>query len=83
MSDTINCPECDVTIGKDEKECPSCHVNIEELEEAISTVERANKVIEKRKRASVPPPPETPEPEAPKKKSSIFTRFGKRVTKKG
>lgn len=57
MADTKKCEACDATIGKTETKCPACSVDLEELEESIKVIERANAVIEKRKKAALPPAP--------------------------
>ena len=57
MADTKKCEACDVVIGKTETKCPACGVDLEELEEAVKVVERANAIIEKRKKAALPPAP--------------------------
>lgn len=68
------CEACEAKVGKDDKVCPACGVDFEELEEAVSVVDRANKVLAKR---NIKPQPE-PLP-APTKKENIFKRgFGKK-----
>lgn len=67
------CLECDAVIGENEKVCPACQTDLEELEQTVAAVEKANKVIAKRA-AAVPPPEPESEPE-PETKVSIFRRL--------
>lgn len=63
------CPSCDTMIGESEKVCPKCGLDFEEFsDEALDKIQRANELIEKRKKNNQPPTPPTPEPE-PRKKS--------------
>lgn len=43
------CESCDAEIGASETKCPKCGIIFEELEEAVSAVERAQSVLEKRR----------------------------------
>ena len=73
MSDeTKICDNCDATIAKSEKVCPKCNVDTEELEELVSSVERANQIAEKRRKRNAPAPEPAP---APAVKESISRRL--------
>jgi RNA polymerase subunit RPABC4/transcription elongation factor Spt4 len=73
MSDeTKICDNCDAVIGKAEKLCPKCQVDTEELEELVSSVERANQIAEKRRKRNAPAP--APAPEV-KQRESVATRL--------
>jgi RNA polymerase subunit RPABC4/transcription elongation factor Spt4 len=52
--DTKVCESCDAVIGKNETECPKCKVNFEELEDTIATIDKAEEVRAKRKKATEP-----------------------------
>jgi RNA polymerase subunit RPABC4/transcription elongation factor Spt4 len=54
---TKHCEACDAEIGKDEKVCPKCAVDFDELEETVTAIDRANAVLAKRKAKAVPPEP--------------------------
>jgi hypothetical protein len=54
--DTKICDSCDTVIGRNEKTCPKCKVDFEELEDAVATVSKAQEVIEKRRKAAEPKP---------------------------
>ena len=73
MAETKKCEHCDAEIGATETSCPKCGVNFEELEEVISTLDKANKVLEKRRKAAQPPEP--PAPPAPAKKKTGISLF--------
>lgn len=75
--ETKECPNCNVKVGKSEVTCPSCKVNFEELEDAVTTVERAQKIIEKRKPAPPAPPTPPPPTNQPEAKRNVFTSLGK------
>jgi len=66
-TETKTCDSCDAVIGKSEKTCPKCGVDFEELEDAITTVSKAQAIIEKRKKAEQPPAPPAP----PEKKNPL------------
>jgi len=61
-TETKTCDSCDAVIGKSEKVCPKCSIDFEELEDTVATVTKAQAVIEKRKKAALPPPSPEPEP---------------------
>ena len=48
------CESCDAEIGFNEKTCPKCGIDFEELEVAVKTVTTAQKVAEKRRKAADP-----------------------------
>lgn len=60
-ANTKKCEYCDETIGKSETKCPKCGTDFEALEEDVKAIERANKVIEKRKAKDAPPEPKPTE----------------------
>lgn len=60
--ETIECPNCEVTIGKTETACPKCGIVIEEFEDTITAVEKANAALERRKKKNAPPDSPAPEP---------------------
>lgn len=78
--ETKVCPLCDATIGKTDATCPSCNEEIENVDEEAKVVERANKLLEKRRLKANPPTPPVPQPQ-PKKKTSIFQSLA--LKKKG
>lgn len=80
MADTKECPNCDAKIASSEVKCPACGVNIEELEDAVTTVETAQKVIEKRRAKNAPAAPPEQQPE---KKSSKLLSLGSALRKRG
>jgi predicted RNA-binding Zn-ribbon protein involved in translation (DUF1610 family) len=80
MSNTKECPSCDKEIGSNETKCPACGIEIEELENAIATISKANEVIEKRKKKITPTEP-VPVTE-PTTKTSIFTSMGSVLRKR-
>jgi transposase len=53
---TKKCEVCDTEIGKDEKTCPKCGADFEELEDAVKTITTAQAVMEKRRKAAEPKP---------------------------
>ena len=55
-ADTKICESCDKTIGKSETKCPACGVDFEELEDAVVSVEKAQSILEKRRKAKEPKP---------------------------
>lgn len=69
-----NCIECGQEIAASEKKCPACSADLETLEQEVEVVERAQKLIEKKKARETPPPP-SPET-TPAKKKSIFASLG-------
>ena len=69
---TKECPNCEQEIGESETTCPRCQVNISDLEDEISVVDRAQKVIERRKAKEAAP---VPTPTA--KKRTIFRSLAK------
>lgn len=79
---TKQCEACDATIGKDEKVCPKCSVDFDELEETVTAIDRANAVLAKRKAKAVPEPTPPPTPE-PKPKGISRLRAMGRAFKKG
>jgi hypothetical protein len=66
MADTRDCPKCESTIGATEEKCPSCGIVIVEFEDAMTTVDEAQKALERKRKKAEP----TPEP-APVKKSNL------------
>ena len=50
------CESCDAVIGKDEKVCPACKIDLEKLEESLTELERIQKVQDKRRKAATPTP---------------------------
>lgn len=84
MEDTKECPNCNVKVGKDEKICPSCKVDFDELEDAVTTVDRANKILEKRRTPPAPPAPEVPPTPVhqPPAKRNVLTSLGKVIRSK-
>lgn len=81
---TKTCELCDATIGETDKECPACGADLEAVNEQVEAVERANKILEKRKAKAAPPVPPTPTPQPqpePKKKQSVFSKLA--LKKKG
>lgn len=72
---TKECINCDAKIGDTETKCPACGVEIAELESEVGAVDRALKILEKRKKQAAPPEPE-PTPE-PKKKKSFLHNLSK------
>ena len=42
---TKNCPDCKAVIGKNEKKCPACGSDFEEMDSIIPTLKRALKRI--------------------------------------
>lgn len=79
---TKKCEVCDAEIGKDEKVCPKCNADFDELEETVTAVDRASAVIAKRKAKAVPESTTTPTPEAKPKGLAKLRAFG-RAFKKG
>jgi len=55
-NDTTKCENCDAIIAKDEKKCPACGINLEELEQSLKDLETLEKIREKRKKKTEPPP---------------------------
>ena len=53
--ETKVCDNCDATIAKDEKTCPACKCDLEQLEEQLKELETLEKVREKRKKKTTPP----------------------------
>lgn len=74
------CLSCEKEIGESEKDCPACGVNLEELEDAVATVEKAQAILDKRRKPITPPVPE-PTPE-PAKKTSRLVSLGKVLRRK-
>lgn len=76
MAETKKCEVCDQEIGITEKVCPKCQTDFEELEQEVSVVTRAQKVVAARKAKEIPllPPPPPP----PAKKKSVFGSLGKK-----
>lgn len=64
MAETKICDGCDKEIGVSETKCPACGVEFAELDETVTAVERAQAVIEKRRKraeaAAAPPTPTVP-----------------------
>jgi uncharacterized C2H2 Zn-finger protein len=48
---TKKCEVCEADIGETEVKCPKCGVEFSELEETVTAVERANQILEKRRKA--------------------------------
>lgn len=72
--ETKKCLECEQEIAVTEKKCPKCGADLETLEQEVAVVERAQKLLEKKRKRETPPePPAPPVPE----KSSIFASLGK------
>lgn len=71
MAETKKCWNCEQEIGTSEKICPKCQVNLDMLEEEMTVVDRANKALERKRKAEDPPLP-PPTPPVPAKKKSIF-----------
>lgn len=67
---TKQCEACDAKIGENEKVCPACSADLESLEQTVSEVDRANKILAKRKAKETPPTPEN-QPET--KKQGFFS----------
>lgn len=44
------CEACDKEIGDNDAKCPACGVVFEELNDAVSAVEKANAILEKRRK---------------------------------
>lgn len=59
------CDSCDAEIGATEKVCPKCQTDLEELDETVNAVSKAQAVIDKRKAKeaakNTPAPPAAPE----------------------
>ena len=53
---TKTCEACDAVIGASETKCPKCGIDFEELEDALTSVEKANAILEKRRKAKEPKP---------------------------
>jgi hypothetical protein len=70
LADTKKCEVCDAVIGKDEKDCPSCKTNFEELDDTISAMERGSTVLAKRKAAREAEEKKNNPPKAPEKDKS-------------
>jgi len=68
---TKPCDKCSVTIAKTETKCPACG-ETQLDEEDISVVERAQRIIEARKKAATPP---TPTPTTATTSASRFARL--------
>lgn len=89
--ETKICPSCDAVIGKSETVCPSatCGVDFEELEDNIAAVEKAQAILEKRRKANQPKPctkcskVHEGECPAPEKKKSGLRGLGAVLRKKG
>jgi hypothetical protein len=56
---TKTCENCDAVIAKDEKICPACKIDLENLEASLTELERLEKIRDKRKKKTTPPVPET------------------------
>lgn len=67
MADTRECPKCESTIGVTEEKCPSCGIVIVEFEDAMTTVDEAQKALERKRKKEQPPAPAP----APEKKSNL------------
>lgn len=63
---TKKCDGCDATIAKDEKKCPACGLDLEELDNNLAQLEQLEKVREKRRKAANPEPAPAP------KKKKLF-----------
>jgi uncharacterized C2H2 Zn-finger protein len=50
------CEACDKEIGESETKCPACGVDFEELADTVTTVERAQAILEKRRKKNEPQP---------------------------
>lgn len=77
--ETQECANCNTQIGKTETICPNCKVNLEELEDAISTVDRAQTILEKRRKAALPPVPPVVQPPV---KRNVLASLGKVIRSK-
>ena len=75
MVETKNCEACDQQIGASETTCPRCGVVFAELEETVTAVEKAQTIIEKRRKAAQPPEPQ-PQPQPAKK--NIVAALGRK-----
>lgn len=75
--ETKVCENCDTQVSLAELTCPKCGVTFSDLEDAITTVQRANTILEKRKAKTVPAPEVVPPVTAPEKKVSVLTSLGK------
>lgn len=54
-NETKKCENCDAVIAKDEKVCPACKLDLEELEDRIKEQDTIEKIREKRRAAAGPP----------------------------
>lgn len=81
-SKTKKCECCEAEIGKDEKVCPKCSVDFDELEETVTAIDRANAVLAKRKAKETPPTPEV-KPAEKLKGVSKLRAMGRAFQKKG
>jgi RNA polymerase subunit RPABC4/transcription elongation factor Spt4 len=79
MAETKQCPKCDAVIATTETKCPACGVDLEELENAIATVEAAQAVIEKRRKAT---PQIAPPIEPASRKRIPWTSLGAALRKR-
>lgn len=50
------CEACDAEIATSEEKCPKCGVTFSELDETVTAVEKAQAIIEKRRKAKEPKP---------------------------
>lgn len=64
-------PDCVAVIGVSEKNCPSCGVDIAELDEQIEVIERARRAVRKKNKKKIAETVVDPEPVTPKKKSIL------------
>jgi RNA polymerase subunit RPABC4/transcription elongation factor Spt4 len=77
-AETKECSNCDAVIGKSEKTCPKCSLDLEELEDTVTAVERAQQILEKRRKKNEPAPaPEAP----PAKAKNRFLGLGSALRK--
>jgi predicted amidophosphoribosyltransferase len=54
--ETRFCENCEAKVGKDEKICPACKIDLEHLDDALSDLEALNKIAANRKKKTEPPP---------------------------
>jgi hypothetical protein len=71
MAETKKCENCDAVIGKDEKTCPACKLDLEALEENLSNLDILDKIRQKRVKAKKAEE-ERNNPQTPPKKKSMF-----------
>lgn len=74
-------PKCDAIIGKTEKTCPKCSVEIADYDEQIDALENAQNALTKRQKTKAVPAP-TPTPTPTPVKKTLFGGLTKLVKRK-